>query len=1081
LLFVIDRGYAMAEEKELEQLKELVSAYDKSNIVQNNDEASTDSQLKNLTLSIEELLHRNAQGTVLDIGCGKGILLEKLSKSDVFQQNNRWNYLAADYETRLEPILQLAAKLRLHRRCEVISLDTLYETWIQSVSISSPLLIVLRNVLHELNIEDTAKLLYLLKKYMSQEDTLFIQDLLVFPKVERGNVCWDSSCLKDVLNQFGFDVVYVEEPSKSGTHWFSSIITSPISKKAFTERDALIVVTEGRRHQLDKWRKSKAVFLKHKDIRANIVAKMDFDLQLSALYQQLDAIQELTSEQKVAKIDANPQLTLQYILSSYDTSVLDRSPFVPPMIWNFRDRANSQDSLEDFLNSKESVAIIEGGTACGKTALVSQVLSRRAKKRSVVQIDCDTIGDVWPMLEQFLTAIKCDYSFEIFSHEKCLLFESIESVIKKLIDSIAQKTIVVFDHFEHLLDPNRKIMDREIQLFISILAEGKAAKVIITTRKSPILDFLPQSVIVNDNQPPVGRFPHGNHIENMLDDYVDRGSIGLESYPHELLEAIDRFPYLAILAGKLIAESGSAVATDPEILKIIKSYLYDELAKRIVTKDSEPALRLACQLRIPTPRILFDNIVGVHSTEAALETGLLFAVSDRYGDDFLSCASILRNNEIESDSVDEDTSTFSLPTGMHEKIAEWYILIYKDTSDPRWLREAQYHTIATGNDIKIDSFGALYKGELFWAAKTWFRRFRNYSNALEALRAAEGMGFRSYEARMLLAACLVRTGRREEGEKLYRQLISEFPHNDGVKTSFVDSLLNIKEFKEALSVLEEFSLSMVGSNPWVAGQYGRIYLGLHDYDNAIKAFQIQIHKYEQAPSIVYVRLAQSYFRLGERDKAVEIISQGLNVYKDDLAINTLFCANLIYKKSPPELEEAEKRLNDLANIAPRNGYILQKLVTVGALRGNTQLAIRRIENIHWKIEPPYLRLPVEITVAIAQKQFSKALEKADSISSENEYGQAIIHKIFLIWANSELYPERKIHIAKKGLERKIPDFCKRNIPILSMRAQLARMANDSLQLEETIALIRQSNPSVAESILTVSGCDSWEDYNPELS
>jgi hypothetical protein len=43
------------------------------------------------------------------------------------------------------------------------------------------------------------------------------------------------------------------------------------------------------------------------------------------------------------------------------------------------------------------------------------------------------------------------------------------------------------------------------------------------------------------------------------------------------------------------------------------------------------------------------------------------------------------------------------------------------------------------------------------------------------------------------------------------------------------------------------------------------------------------------------------------------------------------------------------------------------------------------------------------------------------------------------------------------------------------------MANDSLQLEETIALIRQSNPSVAESILTVSGCDSWEDYNPELS
>ena len=1070
----------MATGMDLEKLTELVSGYDNSNIVQNHDEASTDSQLKSLTLTIEDLLHRNAQGTVLDIGCGAGILLEKLSNSDAFQQNKSWNYLAADYEIHLEQILQLAAKLHLHRRCEVIKLDTLYKSWIQSVYMPTPLLIILRNVLYELDIQTTAKLFYLLRNNMSQEDTLLIQDLLVFPKSERGNVCWDSSCLKNVLVQLGFDVVCVEEPSKSGAHWFSSKVTLPPQKNHFSALNALKAVAGGRRLQLDKWRNSKTISLKNKDIRVNTVAIMDFDLQKFALYQQLDDIGELSSEQKNNKIGADPLLTLRYILSSYDPNILDHSRFVPETIRNFRDRANSQDALEDFLKSEESVVIIEGGTACGKTTLVSQVLSRRAKYRSVVQIDCDTIGDIWPMLEQYLISVKCDYSFEIFSREKSLQFKSIESIIKELIASIAQKTIVVFDHFEHLLDPNRKVMDREIQQFISALAEGKAAKVILTTRKKPELDFLPQSVMVNNNQPPVGRFPQGDHIENLLDDYVDRGRIGLKNYPQELLEAIDRFPYLAILAGKLVAESGSSVATDPEILKIIKSYLYDELAKRIATKDSETALRLACQLRIPTPRVLFDNIAGELSTDAALATGLLFVIPDASGQELLSCASILRSEELECDTV-EDESIRSLPIEAHEKIAEWYVVIYKDTGDPRWLREAHYHTIATGNNVKIDSFGALYKGELFCAAKTWFRRFRNYSNALEALKAAEGMGFRSYEARMLLAACLVRTGKREEGEALYRKLISEFPHHDGVKTSFVDSLLKINEFEDALSILEEFSLSVAGSNPWVAGQYGRIYLGLHEYDKAANAFEIQIHKYGQAPAIVYVRLAQSYFRLGKRDKAMDIISRGLDIYNDDLVLNTLFCANLIHKNTNSALEEAERRLNNLANISPKNGYILQKLVTVGALRGDAQSAISKIEEINWQIEPSYLRVPVEIAVAIAQKQFTKALEKADTISPEDEYGQAIVRKIFLIWANSESYPEQKIHIAQKGLERQIPDFCKMNIPILSMYAQLALIANDTSRLDQTLSLIRKNNPAVADSILFANVCDSWVDYDPELS
>lgn len=1071
----------MDKQKESEQLNELLAAYGDKESIQNFQAAATDNQLKSLAMITEDLLHNCPQGTVLDIGCGNGIFLAKLADLHSFCSNTKWNYLGADQSFLLDPILQLAAKLHFHRRCEVIDIDLLYESWIQSVSTPYPLLIVLRNVLHELDIQNTAKLFHLLNEWLKPEDTLLIQDFLVFPSVERGNVCWDSVCLLHVFEQLGFDASVVEEPSRSGAQWFSSKIKKNPHAKRLTIDEVLTIVADGRKAQLEKWRTADTIPLKHPDSRAVKVAIMDFDLQKVALYQQIDAAGFFSPAQKANKLVPDPKMAMQLILSSYDSTILDRTQFKMPVNNNFRDRKNSQDALEIFLRSKDSVVVIQGGISCGKSVLVSQVLSRRAHNRSVVPIDCNAADDIWPILEQYLLAIGCRSSLEILSREKNLQFKAIQDTIETLIISISKKVVVVFDHFEKLIDPNGLVMDSEIQQFLTILSSADGAKIIITTRKEPILNFLPPSVVVNTDQPPVGRFPNGPHIENLLDDYVDRTLVGLEHYPTELIEAIDRFPYLAVLAGKLIAESGSAVANDPEILKIIKSYLYDELAKRIVTKEAEPALRLACQLRIPAPRILFEGIVGTNATNAAVETGLLFLMPDRYRDDLLACASVLRSNESEFDAVDDDASMLVTPDEMHEKIAKWYTNISQCSTDPRWIREAHHHILASGNNIKIDNFGGLYKGELFWAARTWFRRFHNYGNALEALQAAEGMGLQTYETRLLLAACLVRTGQRKDGESRYRALISEFPNQEGVKTSFVDSLLKINEFEDALGALNEFSLSMTGSNPWVAGQYGRAYLGLHDYGNAIEAFDIQRHKYSDPPPIIYVRLAQSYFRLGERVKAREIISEGLSVHNDDLAISTLYCANLIHNGSPSELQEAERRLNDLANISPRNGYILQKLVTVGALQGDPSPAINRIERINWQIDPPRLEKPVKIAVYLAQRHFRKALEIADSLSSMDEYGQAIMRKIFLIWAGSEPNAKNKQHIAQKGLEREIPSSCQNNIPILAMYAQLARIANDNTRFDQTLALIRKYHSLTAENILGIDNpYDRWDDYEPEL-
>ena len=1072
----------MDEQKEFEKLQNLLAAYGDAESIQEPQEAQTDSQLKSLAVVTEEILHKSPQGTVLDIGCGKGVFLSKLALLPSFRDNMKWHYLGADYSRLHDSVLQLAVSLRFHRRCDVIDTDALYDSWIQSVDTPLPLLVIVRNILHELNIPDTARLFHLLNEHLAPEDIILVQDLLVFPKAERGNLCWDSSCISRVFDQVGFDMRPVVEPSRSGAQWFSAKVTKHADAKPLTEEDVCAIVGNGRLAQLEKWRTADRLPLDHPDSRAGKVAMIDFDLQKAALYQQLDDGGFLSATQRKEKPAPDPNAAMQLALSLYDPSILDRDKVQLPSIDNFRDRANSQDALESFLSSEDSIVVIQGGTSCGKSVLVSHVLSRRARGRSIVPVDCETAGDIWPILEQYLLAIGCRSSLEILSREKVLPFECLRETIGTLVRSISRKSIVVFDHFEKLIDPNGQVMDEEVCQFLTILASADGAKVIITTRKEPVLHFLPGSVSVNTEQPPVGRFPVGAHVENLLDDYVDRTAIGLEHYPASLLDAIDRFPYLATLAGKLVAEAGTAAAEDPEIQGIIRSYLYDELAKRIVTPEARPALQLACLLRIPAPRDLFEGVAGVVATNAAVETGLLFSIPDRYREDLLTCASVLRDPETEFDSVDDDTGVGAKLEETHAEIARWYAIISRDAEgDPRWIREAHYHTLASRSTTELARFGSLYKAELFWAARTWFRRFRNYEHALEALLAAEEMGLRTYETRRLTAACLVRVDRREDGESRYRALISDFPNQQGVKTSFVDSLLRVGEFRDALGVLNEFALSMNGPNPWVTGQYGRAYLGLQDYTKAAQAFRLQLQKYAQPPAIVYIRLAQSYFRFGERAKAQATVAEGLDAHSDDPALNTLDCANLLRSGLQSDLEEAEQRLGALADVYPRNGYILQKLVTASALLGDPSQAIDRLNRIHWRVEPPYLEKPVRIAVFLAQRQFRRALEIVDSLSIKHEYGQAIMRKVFLSWASSEQTDEGQRRVAERGLEREVPQSCLNNVPILTMYAQLARIADDNARFEQTLKRIRELNQQAAEAVFSAENLfDGWEDFEPEL-
>jgi tetratricopeptide (TPR) repeat protein len=1065
------------------QLSGLLAAYGETEGVQPPEEATTDAQLKVLAFVIEDWIRNSPRGTVLDIGCGKGVLLAKIAQLKAFLENNNWAYLGAEHLTHHEFLLQLAATLRLHRRTEVISLEKLHASWVLEANTPQPLLIVLRNVLHEIDIKETARLFHLLQTHLTTDDLLLIQDLVVFPHAERGNVCWDVSCLEEVINKLGFSTSLVTEPSKSGAQWFSAKIRKTRSSAPLQLDAVTNLVGNGRLQQLTKWKSAEQLPLQYADTRARTVALVDFDLQKAALFQQLDDAKLLSVTQLATAPKPSPTDAIFLALSAYDISSLNRTPFQLPKILNFRDRKNSQDALEAFLSSAATVVLVRGGTSCGKTVMVSEVLSRRSHGRQPLHIDCQSANSVWPLIEQYLLGLGCACSLEVLRRDRDVRFADIVEPLANLIAKVARNTIVVFDHFERFIDPNGRMMDSETGQFVTSIASLPGAKIIITSRRNAQLEFLPATVTLGPEQPPVGRFPAGAaHTENLLDDYVDRATLGIDQYPQSLLAAIDRYPYLAVLAGKLLAQAGASVAEDPEILALIKLYLFDELTERIATPEARRAINLARLLRIPTPRELFINLAGHEATRAAEEIGLLYSVPDRYRKDLLTCAAVLRETTDSSEDGQELNHGTQESQELHIKIAREFAYISKETEgDPRWIRESHYHTIAAGDTEAISQFGSLYKGELFWAARTWFRRFREYGKALEALKAAESMGLSNYESRRMMAACLVRTGKRTEGDALYRELIREYPNQEGVKTSYVDSLIRIEAYEDALALLTEFHLALDGDNPWVTGQYGRAALGMRDYPAAVKAFRCQLRKCQVAEAIVYIRLAQAHFKHGQRQEAREVIEQGLKTHAHDVAINTLYCANLLQKRTEEDLEKAERRLLKMADDYPRNGYVLQLLIKTCSVLGDVTPAIDRLDRIGWAVEPAYLAVPVEIAACLAQKQFRRALDLIKKLSATTEYNQAIILKLYLAWANSENEDITKQRIAANAIVQTVPAEFQCNVPIMTMFAQLAKIAVNETLFHETVEIIGKANPTAAAKLnAEMEVSDDWDDFEPDL-
>jgi len=607
----------------------------------------------------------------------------------------------------------------------------------------------------------------------------------------------------------------------------------------------------------------------------------------------------------------------------------------------------------------------------GKSVLVSEVLARRAHGRQPVLLDPQLTSSVWNLLEQYLGGIGCRISYALISGSRTTTLTDVLEPLAKLVKWTSKHTVVVFDHFERLLDPAGEIVDREIYGFLQLLTGHPQAKVIVTSQREPLAGSFDATAAIHPNVLVVGRFPVGKHVENILDDFVDRKKCGIGEYPDDLIAAIDRYPYLAVLAANIIRNEGREVLSDQTVLANIRERMRADLLRRLVSDQSRKAIELLSLIRIAVPRKMLVDLAGTESVAAAEETGLLYCTFDRFGRDLMTGADLLRATPDEDDTPPQtfaDVAADLLAT--QRLIADWYERLYREDDDPRWLRELYYHRLLVRDENEIYEFGVAYRTELFRAGDYWFRRLKDFRLALKAFEAAERLGLKTYLSQMRLAACLIRVNRRPEGERRYQELIDLYPHALGVKLSFIDSLLFIRAYSSAIDKLDQFGLRP-NEAPWVAGEYGRARFGMHQYPEAIGAFETQLKM--QPDAIAFWMLARAYHRDGQRDEVARVLEKGLKRYPQNRHLLLSYAAHLVGLGPEGDAAKAEAILRELFEKNPNNGAVLHQLCKLLCLQDRTGDAQFLYQKHRGRLYPERYEVPIEVELCLARKNWAGAL------------------------------------------------------------------------------------------------------------
>lgn len=991
--------------------------------VQEPADSSTDPQLSTLITTLLEEVVKSQEGTLFDIGCGKGTLLMRLADSPEFVNSN-WVYVAVDFDEMLAEVQTVARERRLSRRVELLSLADFYKQW---PDLPRPHIYFCRNVLHELTISQTADLFRRVSDERRDGELVFIQDLMNFQEGERNNVCWSPDELTGCIEIHGLGKpLAIPMRSKSGALWLNCISRGPNGSK-LTPEESLSRVRGARHQQWEIWEALERKATQHGGREAEVVRVLDLDVQYAALTRQLlDAGLSLTFDKAVEKKLRNQSLTgavQKFIAKGH----LQKNPIADAV--NFRERGEQLDGIEDFLRGDENLAIVVGGSGIGKTTFVHHLLSRRGYEKSPVLIDGLSLTDVWSFVESVFSQLGLNLDVDVLSSLKNTGWQVLESSWKSFVDAFAGRIIVFIDDLHRALDTNGRLADKDLEVAIGMLLRSPFSKLIVSQNERQ-----PSSVIeavwrqLNPFTVQLRRFASNQTVINVLDDRVDRKKLEIDTYPESLLAAIDRHPLAARLAADVLRSQGAGVLNEERFLLELEERLFVELWNRLVSAESMEAVEAAMSLRIPIPQKALEALSSRGSVEAGLASSALYGVEDRRWTTLVTTLELFRRR----------TRSDATPAEKHGRIADLYVDLYREDDDPKWIRESYFHRLLSSDSLQ-PLLGAYYSRELIGSANYCFR-IRRHDRALELYNFAATVGVLPEDARMRRASCMVRMKARPSGDKEYQLLFDEFPRSRGMKTSFISALIWIRAYEEAL---EKFnSLKIDQNDVFGAGLLGRIHLGLHNYDVAEALLTRVVGSSKLPLERSYIDLARALQYQGAVVQERKVLARALQHYPDSPELVAMEGAALERLRNG---DEAVKLLQPLFDLHPNQSNAAMTLVKVYARQPATAYKARAVLNKARRAaenpeEPIFITMEAEVLKGEGRADAAvKLLSERTALDDQHSLGmyfECIYHAL----SGTPLAAAKAR--AADALKVPVPVSLSKNVPLQVNRARLAAIAGD---------------------------------------
>ncbi len=959
--------------------------------VQGSADGTADPQLASIITLIAEQIAGTPEGAIIDVGCGSGSFLQRLLDVPAFLSSTGWTYVGVDEESGLAKVQEVARAAKVNRRTELFTLEEFYTSWPDVASLQ---LIFCRNVLHELGIIDTARLLHHVQSNMASNDRFIIQDLLKFPEAERHNACWEPSRLAACIESFGFTApVVVVQPTRSGNAYFN--MTARLgSDVVYSCDDVLLSVKQERHLQWQSWAQSDTDYRRSTPQRDDAVEAIDFDLQLAALTRQLADVGVLNIlPVEVAKRVRADQFTSLIQQAASENLV---SSAGPPEVSNFhfRERGSQLTRLEDFLRSDSTFAQIHGGAGYGKTTLANRLLATRAYNKAVVRIDGRVVKTFWSFVESFFAQVNVRLAPEQLSVIDNLNIGNALPVISSYLNAHVANIIVFYDNFDDVVDSRSSVSDKDLASFLEAVVKRPGAKFICGRKAEAVPRELAASCIGLPEVVRVGRYGSDDTVRNVLDDYFDRVAAKVDDYPEALLQAIDRHPLIAALAAKILQRDGQRTLHDSVFINQLKLKLRRELWNRIVDDAARPAVAAAAQLRIPVPPLILQKMASKESISSARESELIHAQADSRWNELLAVLGLFKLREVAADpsailsdvtleeEVRSDLSHDQVEdaNALNNEIALLYRAAYRLDDDPKWIRESYFHQImASGGDIhNLPAFvGRYYSDELVASADYYFTRARDYRGALHLYeQAAQIEGLREV-AEMRYASCLVRTGDLKEGDKTYSALTIKYPESLGIKTSYIDALIYLRNFEGAQSKLQAFGLKE--QSDWVRWQWGRVYGGLDEYDQAIEALRPLVGRPDGDPHF-HVHYARALRAFGNFNGSLSAIDAAVRRFPNEVAVTTAAAIEHVEHG----LDGAHAQLDELFTANQSNTRAAAALIQIALSKGDVTTA-GQILYIARPLSPNSTQVLVavgEAQILVSKGQVDLALAKLKAASQE---------------------------------------------------------------------------------------------------